>query len=233
MPRSLYKLVVFDWDGTLLDSIATIVGCTQATLEELGMPPADEADIRSAIGLGIRETVDSFCPGCSEATFGRIVEVYRKLWFGRFVHDPVLFEGVPDLLQGLQEERRLLAVATAKSRQGLSADLERTGLGRFFQASRTVDEAASKPSPEMLLSILDELGVRPEETLMVGDAIHDLQMANNAGIAAVGVASGTTARDVLLGNGPLECLDTVAELPGWLAQSAGGLAQRARKQLAR
>lgn len=232
MTGSRYKLVVFDWDGTLLDSIATIVGCTQATLMELGLPPANEADIRSAIGLGIRETVNSFCPGCSEETFDRIVEVYRRLWFERFVREPVLFEGVRILLEGLAREGLLLAVATAKSRRGLSADLERTHLGRFFQASRTVDEAASKPSPDMLLGILDELGVRPEEALMVGDAIHDLQMANNAGVASVGVTSGTTTREVLLGKGPLECLDTVTALPGWLARNAGS-AKTSPKELAR
>ncbi len=233
MAGSLYRLVVFDWDGTLLDSIATIVGCTQATLDELGLPPADEANIRSAIGLGIRETVDSFCPGCSEETFGRIVEVYRRLWFGRYVDEPVLFEGVEGLLEGLAEEGRLLAVATAKSRRGLATDLERTGLGRFFQASRTVDEASSKPSPDMLLGILNELGVRPKEALMVGDAVHDLQMANNAGVASVGVASGTTARDVLLGSGPLECLDTVAALPEWLAENARDPVRSSPKELAR
>jgi phosphoglycolate phosphatase len=224
-----YKLVVFDWDGTLLDSIATIIGCTQTTLAELGLPLADEADLRSVIGLGIREMVDSFSPGCSDATFDRIVGKYRKLWFERFAQEPVPFEGVPDLLQGLVEEGRLLAVATAKSRKGLAADLERTGLEPFFQTSRTVDEAASKPSPDMLLGILDELGLPPREALMVGDAVHDLQMAHNAGIAAVGESSGTTAREVLLGNGPRECLERATALPGWLAQNADNRARESAK----
>ncbi len=233
MAGSRYRLVVFDWDGTLLDSIAAIVSCTQATLEELGLPQADDDSIRSAFGWGISEMVESFCPGCSEATFDRVVAVYRRLWFERFASRPRLFDGVGGLLAGLVEEGRHLAIATAKSRGGLASDLERTGLDRFFEASRTADDAASKPSPDMLLGLLEELGVWAEEALMVGDAVHDLQMANNAGVAAVGVASGTTAREVLLENGPLECLDSVTALRGWLAQNEGDSVEDSPKELIR
>ena len=218
MPFPVYKLLVFDWDGTLLDSITTIVRCTQQTLEELGLPPAIEEDIRSAIGLGLRETVESFCPGCDQQTFDRIVETYRRLWFGGFAREPTLFEGVPEFLEGSLAEGRLLAVATAKSRKGLATDLERTGVAGLFQASRTVDEAASKPSPQMLLEILDELGVRPEQALMVGDAVHDLEMARNAGVSSVAVASGTGGRQALLETGALTCLEQVSSLSSWLVE---------------
>jgi len=211
-----YRLLIFDWDGTLLDSIATIVSCTQATLAELGLPRADESGLRGAIGLGIDEMIESFCPGCDDATVARIIEVYRKHWFGNFADRPRLFEGVPELLSALADQDRLLAIATAKSRKGLASDIERTGLGAFFQASRTVDEAASKPSPDMILQLLDELGVVPARALMIGDAAHDLQMARNAGVAAVGVTSGTAKREVLLAMEPLACLDSVTALSGWL-----------------
>lgn len=221
MTQHRYKLLVFDWDGTILDSIATIVGCTQATLAELGLPRADESGLRGAIGLGIDEMIESFCPGCDEVTSSRIIEVYRRLWFGGFNDRPRPFEGVPDLLSTLSGQGRLLAIATAKSRRGLLADLERTGLGHHFQASRTVDEAASKPSPDMLLQLLDELGVGPAEALMIGDAAHDLQMARNAGVPAIGVTSGTAKREALLEVGPLACLDSVMGLPGWLEAARG------------
>ncbi len=211
-----YQLLVFDWDGTLIDSIGAIVACTQATLARLGLPPAADGSIQAAIGLGIRETVESFCPGCDEERFASIVEVYRDLWFGHFSATSVLFEGVTRLLEELKEEGRLLAVATAKSRRGLAADFERTGLGGFFYASRTVDEAPSKPNPEMLLGILDELGVGRDRALMIGDSVHDLQMARNACVDGLGVTSGTTAREVLMANGPLECLERVTALPAWL-----------------
>lgn len=211
-----YELLVFDWDGTLIDSIGAIVGCTQATLAELGLSPGDEGEIRAAIGLGIRETVEAFCPGCDEATFARIVEVYRDLWFGHFSKTPTLFAGVPRLLEGLSGTGTLLAIATAKSRRGLAADLERTGLGHFFYASRTVDEAPSKPDPEMLLGILEELGVVRGRALMIGDSVHDLEMARNAGVDGLGVTSGTTTREVLMDLGPRGCLDRVTALPDWL-----------------
>lgn len=219
MRHPSYSLLVFDWDGTLLDSINAIVRCTQATLDRLGLPEADEDNIRSGIGLGIRETVEFFCPGRDEDTFRRICEVYRELWFGGFSKEPVLFDGVRELLEALSEEGRLLAVATAKSRKGLAADLERTGLGHFFGASRTVDEAPSKPNPEMLLGILEELGIGRESALMIGDAVHDLEMANNARVAALGVVSGTTEREVLAGLDPLDCLDRVTALPAWLERN--------------
>ena len=216
MQTPRYKLVVFDWDGTLIDSIATIVGCTQATLAELGLPTADEANLRRAIGLGIEEMVESFCPGYSQETFGSIVRVYRKLWFGGFSTQPTIFDGVTDTLSTLSNQGCLLAIATAKSRRGLQADLDRTGLNDFFLASRTADEAASKPDPAMLDELLEETGVGRGESLMIGDAVHDLQMARNAGVASIGVASGTASRRALLENRPLACLNTVADLPGWL-----------------
>lgn len=215
-----YRTLVFDWDGTLIDSIATIVACTQATLVELGLPPADESSLRRAIGLGIDEMVESICPGCSEETFASIVRVYRRLWFGGFAGEPTVFEGVVETLTTLGDQGCLLAIATAKSRKGLSADLERTGLGDFFAASRTADEAASKPNPAMIEELLAELGARRAETLMIGDAVHDLEMATNAGVASVGVTSGTASREALLASRPLTLLDTVVELPGWLERRA-------------
>jgi phosphoglycolate phosphatase len=215
MPSSEYKLVVFDWDGTLIDSISTIIECTQATLAELGLPRADEDALRSAIGLGLRETVETFSPGCDDITFDRIVEVYRRLWFGSFSREPSLFEGVECLLEDLSREGRLMAVATAKSRSGLDADLVRTGVGRFFGASRTVDEAPSKPNPGMLIELLEEFGVDSGQSLMIGDSVHDLEMARNAGVAALGVSSGSTCRELLLEERPLDCLDRVTALPGW------------------
>ncbi len=212
-----YQLVVFDWDGTLLDSVASIVACTEHTLAELELPPPVPGAIRTALGLGLRETVEAFCPGCDQDTFNRIVEVYRRHWLTDFCHRPVLFDGVERALVELARSGRLLAVATAKGRRGLDLDLERTGLADRFAATRTVDEARSKPHPEMLLGLLDELGVGANETVMVGDTTHDLMMAHNAGVAAVAVTTGSHGRAALDAARPLACLEAVTELPGWLA----------------
>ncbi len=197
--------------------MASIVACTDRTLAELGLPPAPPGAIRTALGLGLRETVEAFCPGCDQDTFNRIIGVYRRHWLAEFCHRPVLFDGVERVLAELTGSGRLLAVATAKGRRGLDQDLERTGLRDRFAATRTVDEARSKPHPEMLLGLLDELGMAAAEAVMVGDTTHDLMMAHNAGVAAVAVTSGSHDRAELDAVEPLACLESVTELPGWLA----------------
>jgi len=216
-----YSLLIFDWDGTLLDSIASIVACTQQALRDLDQPPVLDEQIRGAIGLGLRETVERFAPGCDEALFQAIVETYGRHWLETFSHQPRLFPGVPDLLEGLRLEGYLLGLATAKGRKGLTRDLEATGMGEFFLATRTVDEARSKPDPQMILDIADELGVTTDRTLMVGDTIHDLEMAHNARAAAVAVCSGSESRTTLEEARPLICLDKATELPGWLSAEGG------------
>lgn len=219
-----FKLLVFDWDGTLVDSISRIVGCTQETVQTLGLPEVEEQHIRMSIGLGIREMVDRFHPGCDDATFEQILHLYRELWRSKYSVDPQLFEGARETLEHLAEEGYLLAVATAKNRYGLVRDLEGTGLSATFHATRTTDEAAAKPSPEMLLQILEELGARAEEALMIGDTVHDLQMAANAGVAGLGVMSGSHGREDLEVVAALDYLAGVDRMPEWLAQrrSAGG-----------
>ncbi|MDH3253412.1 MAG: HAD-IA family hydrolase [Acidobacteriota bacterium] len=213
--RSL-RLLIFDWDGTLLDSVATIVSCVQATLSELGEMPAEEESIRASIGLGLRETVDMFRPGCDDELFDQVVAVYRRLWSERFAGRPALFAGVGQVLQRLREDGFLLAIATAKSRGGLRADLSRTGLASMFSSTRTMDEAPSKPDPSMVFEILQELNVTAQESLMIGDTTHDLAMAANAGVTAVAVCSGCESRQVLERRHPAGCLDSVIDLPRWL-----------------
>jgi phosphoglycolate phosphatase len=175
------RLLVFDWDGTLMDSVGTIVACTQAVIRELELGELPEETIRNTIGLGLRETVEVLVPGCDDPLFETIIESYRRHWYRTFRDTPVLFAGVETMLRDLSEEGYLLAVATGKSRRGLDFSLEQTGLGRLFHSTRTADEAFSKPHPQMLLDILSDLGVMPSEALMIGDTTFDLEMARNAG----------------------------------------------------
>ncbi len=216
-----FSLLIFDWDGTLLDSISSIVECTQRALQDLDQPPVPDEQIRGAIGLGLRETVERFAPGCDEALFRAIVETYGRHWLETYCHQPRLFPGVRELLENLRQEGYLLGLATAKGRRGLNRDLEATGMGGFFLATRTVDEARSKPHPQMILDIADELGVTTDRTLMVGDTIHDLEMAQNARAAAVAVCSGSESRTILEEARPLVCLDRATELPSWLSPEGG------------
>jgi phosphoglycolate phosphatase len=216
-----FSLLIFDWDGTLLDSISSIVACTQQALRELDQPPVPDEQIRGAIGLGLRETVERFVPRCDETLFHSIVDTYGRHWLETYSHEPRLFPGVPALLGGLREKGYLLGLATAKGRKGLNRDLEATEMGEFFLATRTVDEARSKPDPQMILDIADELGVKTDRTLMIGDTIHDLEMAHNARTGVVAVCSGSESRSVLEEARPLVCLERATELSAWLSPEGG------------
>jgi phosphoglycolate phosphatase len=211
-----FRLLVFDWDGTLMDSIGSIVACTRATLEDLGLPGLPDEKIRGTIGLGLRETVDVLWPGGGDEVFSQVLECYRKHWLATWRDLPLLFDGVPEMLAELAADGYLLAVATGKSRRGLDHVLEQTGLAKVFHATRTVDEAFSKPHPQMLVDILDELGVHARDAVMVGDTTYDLEMAQNAGTASVGVCTGSHCREELERFGPVACLEGVVGLREWL-----------------
>lgn len=217
MSRRPYELLVFDWDGTLIDSIGSIVACTQATLDELGLDELPEAAIRQTIGLGLKETLEALVPDADAELAARIRETYFRQWVGTFCDRPILFDGAAETIESLAEAGYLLAVATGKSRRGLERDFSRVGLRERFAVTRTVDEARSKPHPQMLLDVLDELGVRNGEALMIGDTTHDLEMARAAAVEAVAVTGGSQPRRLLEPLDPLACLATVGELPGWLA----------------
>jgi phosphoglycolate phosphatase len=222
MNRSdLYPLVIFDWDGTLQDSIGSIVACTQATLAELDQVQPDDEVIRGSIGLGLRDMVGRFAPGHDERLFQDIVRVYRRLWFGEYRLRHQLFPGVRNVLAKLAQRGTLMAVATAKSRRGLDEDLATTDLGPYFAATRTADEARSKPHPQMILDILSKLDIAPEDSLVIGDTSHDLEMAHNAGAAAAAVLTGSHDADELRRADPLVCFEDLRELPAWLDGTAG------------
>jgi phosphoglycolate phosphatase len=212
-----FRLLVFDWDGTLMDSIGPIVACTQAVFGDLGLEGVEEEKIRGTIGLGLRESIDYLVPGCTEDLFQSVLERYRHHWVATYRDRPVMFTGVEAMLRDLAREGWLVAVATGKSRRGLNHVLDQTGLRDVFHSTRTVDEAFSKPHPKMVLDILDDLGVASREALVIGDTTFDLEMARSAGTAAVGVCSGGHCREELMNFDPMTCLERVVELPGWLA----------------
>ena len=214
-----YELLVFDWDGTLIDSAATIVSCIQDACRDLGLPVPDEARASHVIGLGLRDALSYAIPGLPPADYGRVAECYRKHFLAR---DPdiALFPGAEAMLDALRERGHVLAIATGKSRAGLGRALENTGLSSLFAASRCADECAPKPAPDMLRELMEEIGVDERSTLMIGDTVHDLRMAASAGVSAVGVSYGAHPRRDLAALDPLACVDDIAELTRWLAQNA-------------
>lgn len=210
------KLIVFDWDGTLMDSEARIVGCMRSALADAGIPALPDSQIRDIIGLGLGEAIHRLLPETSPGDRELVAERYRQHWLHGEREPAPLFPGAEQTLHRLSERGYLLAVATGKSRRGLQRAFDETGLQPMFQASRCADESFSKPHPQMLLEIMDRLGVEPAETLMVGDTEYDMQMAANAGAWGLGVGHGVHPVERLLASRALDCVGSLLEIPPWL-----------------
>ncbi|WP_028534886.1 HAD-IA family hydrolase [Paludibacterium yongneupense] len=210
-----FDLIVFDWDGTLMDSTAHIAHSIQLASAELGLPVPDRATANHVIGLGLTEALACACPELTPDRYPAMIDAYRRHYFGRD-ETLELFDGVREGLAALARTGVILAVATGKSRRGLDRALEATGIAPCFAASRTVDECASKPDPEMLHQLSALFDIAPERTLMVGDTTHDLQMANNAGARGAGVCYGAHPREALLDCQPLGLFDSFDEFCTWL-----------------
>jgi phosphoglycolate phosphatase len=211
-----YDLIVFDWDGTLMDSEAKIVRCMQAAARDAGVSDPGAERVRHIIGLGLAEAMEALFPAESPAQRARLVEHYRRHFLEVDDTAMPLFPGVAEGLAGLAARGYLLAVATGKSRRGLDRVLDESGTRALFTASRCADETFSKPHPQMLEEILDITGVDPGRALMVGDTVYDMQMARNARVPGLAVSYGVHAREQLLDCGALACLDTFPEVCVWL-----------------
>ncbi|MBK1643992.1 HAD family hydrolase [Thiocapsa imhoffii] len=215
-----FDLIVFDWDGTLMDSEARIVNCLQAAFRDLGLSPPAREVARQVIGLGLEEAILRLLPRGDAATRGALETGYRRYFLEVDATPAALFPGARETLETLAARGYRLAVATGKGRHGLAQALAETGLGPLFQATRCADETRSKPHPQMLLELMDELGAAAAATLMIGDTEYDLQMAMSARTKALAVSYGVHPVARLMAQGPLACLDDLRVLPDWLDQVA-------------
>ncbi len=214
-----YDLVVFDWDGTVVDSTGVIVSSIQAACRDLNLPvPSDDA-ARHVIGMGLEQALRHAVPDAPPDMVRPLADRYRHYYLSQDAGIP-LFEGARDAIAGLHEAGYLLAVATGKSRHGLERSMQASGMAGYFHATRTADQTFSKPHPAMLLEIMEELGVAPERALMVGDTTHDLQMAVNAGVAAVGMTHGAHPVEQLRELQPLALLEDYAGFREWFRAHA-------------
>jgi phosphoglycolate phosphatase len=213
-----YELIVFDWDGTLMDSAGMIAHCVQAAARDLGLEPPSDERARHIIGLGLGDALRHALPDLPEDHYGELVDRYRHHYLSRD-HELALFAGAEALVQLLAENGYRLGVATGKSRNGLDRVLEQTGLDRFFHGTRCADECHSKPHPQMIEELMDEFAVSPVHTLMIGDTTHDLLMASNAGVDAVAVSYGAHPRTALATVSSLYCAHSVGDLTEWLAKN--------------
>ena len=210
-----YELLIFDWDGTLMDSERKIVNCFHAALHDVGLKPIDDDQIRGIIGLGLKEAMEELLPGEDESTRTRVSDAYREHFLLKDQTEMRMFPGVVDGIKHLRN-RFKLAVATGKARRGLNRVLDGHELQHIFHVTRCADEAVSKPHPLMLEQILEATGTGADRALMVGDSTFDLQMANNAGMDSLAVSYGVQSCDRLLEHRPIGCIHQFDEIHQWL-----------------
>ena len=219
MARKQFDLIVFDWDGTLMDSTATIVKCIQSAARDLGLPVPSDMAASHVIGLGLSEAMQAAMPNIDPALYPRMTERYRYHYLTKD-HELVLFKGVRPMLEELAQQGYFLAVATGKSRVGLNRALNATGLLSMFDATRCADETFSKPHPAMLQELTRELGQDMRRTVMIGDTTHDLLMANSAGAYGIAVEYGAHPVQQLQACPPVFTAKSVPDLHAWLVENA-------------
>jgi phosphoglycolate phosphatase len=218
-PPRRFRLIAFDWDGTLADSTALIAGAIQKACLDVGVPAPDDIDARHVIGLGPGDAIRHVAPGLAVDHHARFSDRFRDHYLVGDAAIP-LFAGIREMLDELGQRGFLLAVATGKSRAGLARALARHGIAERFAASRCADEGFPKPHPDMLLALMQQLRVGPSQTLMVGDTTHDLELARNAGVSGLAVAYGAHPPKGLAAMKPLTTAHSVTELRAWLAANA-------------
>ena len=205
-------IVIFDWDGTLCDSVESIVASMQVAAAELQLPVPEPAAVREIVGLGLSQAMAQLFPELEEGLRQELAAAYSRHYAAPERTRTPLFPGALATLETLRGRGLELAVATGKSRRGLDRVLASLQLADFFDATRCADETRSKPHPLMLREIMAERGKSPTEAVMVGDSEYDLAMAREAGVSSVGVSYGVHPRARLASHQPLAIIDELPQL---------------------
>lgn len=212
--KKRYELLIFDWDGTLIDSEANIVACMKAAMADINLPVRNDEEIKNIIGLGLKEALVTLYPQIDDVEANRLTDRYRYHFLAS--EPSQAFQGVDKTLEELNDAQYLMAVATGKGRRGLDNALFTTGYHSLFHVTRCADETRSKPHPQMLHEILDFLGVEAENALMIGDTEYDILMAKNAGMDSIAVTYGVHDRERLVLCEPSALIDSMPDLVAWL-----------------
>jgi phosphoglycolate phosphatase len=210
--KSRFDLIIFDWDGTLINSIDWITNCLQHAAVQYDCPVPEAQAAKDVIGLSINKAMQTLFPEVGEQMQKQLVACYSQKYFSKQISRDDLFPGVYEMLVQLNKTGYQLAVATGKTRAGLQEALQATGTEELFCITRCADETASKPDPRMLREIIQHTHTAKERSLMVGDSIHDLQMAHNVHISAIAVSCGAHSAEFLQQFNPLLCLQQPTEL---------------------
>ncbi|MAD58384.1 MAG: HAD family hydrolase [Porticoccus sp.] len=206
------KLLIFDWDGTLCDSLSRISYCILLAARENGHVLPLTLDPKSVIGLGLYQSFQTLFDKASDDQIMSMCASYSRIFIELDNNPSPMFSGALGLLQDLKKEGYYLAIATGKSRKGLNRALLAHKLNKFFDASRCSDETKSKPNPLMLNEILEELNILPKNAIMIGDTSYDLQMALNANMPSIGVSYGAHKSECLKKYDPLICIKKIEEI---------------------
>jgi phosphoglycolate phosphatase len=210
--KNRFDLLIFDWDGTLINSIDWIIYCLQTAAREYNCNIPDAQAAKNVIGLSTPNAVKTLFPDADQETQSLIVAHFRKQSASKQLSQADFFPGVYDMLHHLKKNGYQLAVATGKSRAGLQEALEATGTENLFCITRCSDETASKPDPKMLHEIIQHTRTPKKRVLMIGDTEHDLQMALNTPISSIAVTCGAQSAEILQCYKPLMCLQQPTEL---------------------
>ncbi|MCV2884283.1 HAD-IA family hydrolase [Aestuariibacter sp. AA17] len=213
-----YELVIFDWDGTLMDSTGKITRCMRKAAAQCQLPIPSEDAVNHIIGLSLHPAVEILFGKLSDADVNRLTEAYSAAFIEEDTIPCEFFSGTHSMLNALRDNSLKLAVATGKARRGLNRVMEQTQSHGFFDASRCADEAKSKPHPQMILDILQQTNVSPERAIMVGDTSHDIKMAHAAGVLAIGVSHGAHTHEALINANPHAVVPCAKTLHGKLEQ---------------
>lgn len=210
-----YQLLIFDWDGTLMDTQAAIIKSIQAVADDLKLTKPTAEKIRPTIGLNLQ---DQFSRLYSDANYETLIRSYHKHYLHYF-NKTYFFTGAIETLQYLKQQNYILAVATSKYRQSLYGLLNKFNINSLFSTIRCGDDEYPKPDPQMLYGLLDELTIQSHNAVMIGDSEYDMQLANNAGVDAIAVTYGVQTKERLLAYNPVACIDDIKDLQTFLDNS--------------
>ncbi|MDF2177647.1 HAD-IA family hydrolase [Aliiglaciecola sp. CAU 1673] len=212
----MHKLVIFDWDGTLMDSGARIVSAMQTSARRAGLPVPSEAAVKDIIGISLQPAMVRLFGALSETQAALLLDCYREEYVERDSTPTPMFAGAYDLLDNLKSKGVLMAVATGKARRGLHRVWQETATGHYFVTSRCGDETASKPHPQMLSEILLETGIDARHAVMIGDTTYDMQMAEQLKMDRIAMSHGVHEEARLAAHSPLTIADSLTELQAYL-----------------
>ncbi|MEH6444415.1 MAG: HAD-IA family hydrolase [Oceanospirillaceae bacterium] len=210
------KLIIFDWDGTIMDSSARIVSSMQNASESLSLSVPSALAVRNIIGLSLDVAIPQIVPSISDADIKRLTQAYSKHYVELDQTPTYLYEGVEDTLTNLKNKGYMLAIATGKSRKGLDRVLAQTQLDKLIDIPKGADEANSKPDPLMLIQILEQANIKVHDAIMIGDTSYDLEMAQRAQMPSIGVSYGMHETTLLKKYSPLVIVDRFPQIEEWL-----------------